>query len=81
MQMFCQNLAVLWARKQLLAVRMRYQKVTLLPRGPGANPGNWRQIDSASWEYSHHTQVRSVLQYVSDQQRPSAYTVPKYTYV
>ncbi|KAJ0136584.1 hypothetical protein HZ326_20426 [Fusarium oxysporum f. sp. albedinis] len=52
-QMFCQNLAVIWARKQLLPARMRYQKVTLLPGGPGANPGKWRQIYSANWKYTH----------------------------
>jgi hypothetical protein len=56
-QMCCLNLAVLWVRKQFLAVRMRYPEVALLPRGPGANPEKWRQIDSASWKYSHQAQV------------------------
>ncbi|KAI8396596.1 hypothetical protein FOFC_21144 [Fusarium oxysporum] len=57
-QMRCLDLAVFWVRKQFLAVRMRYPEVALLPRGPGANPRKWGQIDSASWKYSQQAQGR-----------------------
>ncbi|KAJ0137446.1 Uncharacterized protein HZ326_19566 [Fusarium oxysporum f. sp. albedinis] len=38
-QMFCQNLAALWVRKQFLASRMKYLVVPLLPGVPGRECG------------------------------------------